>query len=483
MCVLRSAASPFFLLNTRVQIYTISQQKANMSSASGPRYIVNLDALRGMANDINRIYEIFIAYQTMKMQQQQQIQKQQHQHLQQSQMMNNMMAPPVINKPDLPQSQIRPGMPQNRPPSVVPPAQPQLPSQQAPPNLNQTLRPPPAVQSTSKRKGPQTPGSMAVSSPSPSHVASAPTPVANTPTPTATASSPPATTKSPKAKAPPKKTSAPKTRRTSKIVTPVIPPAVPEPAQTSTASPPTTSGGKRPREEEETTPNIHNGGNANPAESSEVVTEASPPKRVKTEWEAQPTEAQRKKQENIANIKTDEEVIDLMDQMTELIKFAAGAEEEGQSVSLTTGISETLDMLLKGYGPIPDSIEGYSSVCGEPGSSRELETGPGPLADAFDEFIDFSYVTAEDEDSKTPDLISSSSTNPSPESNHEAEAGHHLLTSSSSTLDIKAEDSDLVRLGTWKEIDGGESAYYQTTEWKYDSPMTSLDQPWAIFNP
>jgi len=468
---------------------TINQQKVNMSSASGPRYIVNLEALRAMANDLNRIHEIFMTFQTIKMQhQQQQLQKQQQQqHLQQSQMMNNMMAPPIINKPDLPQSQIRPVMPQNRPPSVVPPAQPQLSSQQqVPPNLNQTLRPPPTVQPTSKRKGPQTPGSVAVSSPSPSHVASAPTPVANTPTPTATASSPPAATKSPKAKAPPKKATAPKTRRTSKVVTPVVPPAAPEPAQTSTASPPTTSGGKRPREEEEPTPNNNNVGNTNPAESSEVATESSPPKRIKTEWEAQPTEAQRKKQENIANLKTDEEVIDLMGQMTELIKFAAGAEEQGQSVSLTTGISETLEMLLKGYGPIPDSIEGYggTSVCGEPSGSRELETGPGPLADAFDEFIDFSYVTAEDEDSKTPDLISSSSTNPSPESNHEAEAGHHLLTSSTSALDIKVEDSsDLLRLGTWKEIDGGESAYYQTTEWKYDSPMTSLDQPWAIFNP
>jgi len=264
------------------------------------------------------------------------------------------------------------------------------------------------------------------------------------------------------------------------VVPPVVPPAAPEPAQTPSASPPATSSGKRPREEE-MTPN--NSGNVNPAESSEVAAEGSPPKKIKIEWETPPTEAQRKKQENITNFKTDEEATAIMDQMTELIKFAAGAEGEDQSVSLTTGISATLEMLLKGYPPIPD-IGGYggTSVCGEPSSSRELETVPGPLADAFDEFIDFSYVTAEDEDSKTPDLISSSSTNPSPESNHEAEAGHHLLTSS--TLDIKQEDSsDLLRLGTWKEIDGGESAYYQTTEWKYDSPMTSLDQPWAIFNP
>ena len=158
-----------------------------MSSASGPRYIVNLDTLRGMANDLNRIHGIFIAYQTMKMQQ---LQKQ---HLQQSQTMNNMMSPSIINKPDLPQSQIRPIMLQNRPSGVTSPAQPQLSSQQqAPPNFDQTA----PVQPTSRRNSPQTlAGPAAISSPSPSHVTSTLAPVASAPAPTATASSLPAATK------------------------------------------------------------------------------------------------------------------------------------------------------------------------------------------------------------------------------------------------------------------------------------------------
>jgi hypothetical protein len=101
---------------------------------------------------------------------------------------------------------------------------------------------------------------------------------------------------------------------------------------------------------------------------------------------------------------------------------------------------------------------------GEFRSSRDPDAVP-TLGDPFDEFLDFSFGTVEDEDSTTPHLVSSS--NPSPESNHDAESGHDLLASASpSTIDVKTEDfSGPLRLGTWKEIDGGEAAYFQTTEW------------------
>ena len=48
-CVLCSSASPFFFAQYVVSdVYhgTISQQKANMSFALGPRYIVNFNTLR-----------------------------------------------------------------------------------------------------------------------------------------------------------------------------------------------------------------------------------------------------------------------------------------------------------------------------------------------------------------------------------------------------------------------------------------------------
>jgi hypothetical protein len=80
----------------------------------------------------------------------------------------------------------------------------------------------------------------------------------------------------------------------------------------------------------------------------------------------------------------------------------------------------------------------------------------------------------------TPDLVSSSLANPSPESNNsEVDAAHQALTSS----DVKSEDfTDQLRLGAWRGVDSGESASFQSGQWKCDSPMQSLDQPWAIFN-
>ena len=157
--------------------------------------------------------------------------------------------------------------------------------------------------------------------------------------------------------------------------------------------------------------------------------------------------------------------------MTEYIKQTAEHE--------ATDISETLDIILKGY---PNTGDSFGSM-----SMPDLGTGreASPMADPiFEQFIDFSFGTIDDDDSKapTPDLISSSSTNTSPESNHEADPLHHTLTSTSSS-ELETEDtSDLLRLGPWKEIDGGEASYYHPTEWKWEGPMSTIEQPWAIFN-
>ena len=417
-----------------------------------------------MAGELSRINDIFVAsLQNFKMQKSQQVLRQPQ---------AQMSAHPVA-KQEMPSQPARATIPHNRPPSELPQQQPHQP--QPPLNPNQGVRLPAATSlHPPKRKPTQTPGSSGpASSPSPIPGASTPTPVANTPTPTATASSPPAAAKSPKAKASKSKA---KQRRSSKVVQSVS--AVPAVEEMKPAPVTSVASGKRQREENSTT---NSGGNGNnPGESTEVVDEGSPPKRVKSEWESQPSEAHRKTSEVVANIKTEDEPA-FFDQITELIKKAA-EEEGGQPSSITTGISETLGMLLKGYGPAINGLSG-TSMGVESSSSRDPDAVPA-LGDPFDEFFDFSFGTVEDEDIKTPDLVSSSSTNPSPESNDDAESGHHLLTStSSSTIDIKTEDlSDPLRLGTWKEIDGGEAAYYQTTEWKYDSPMTSFDQPWAIFN-
>jgi len=396
---------------------------------------------------------------------------QQQQQMQQQQLMgNNMMSPPntVMGTPEMP-PQVRP--PIHQPPNAGPPQQQQQQNLLRPPV---SLQPPPT-----KRGAKASQGAGAVSTPSPAPMHSASTPVANAPTPTAVASSPPSAVaaKSPKTKAPPKPKVPQRARRVSKAVTPAAPPA-PPPAPEQTQPTASTSGGgsaKRPREEE-----FMMAGS-----SSSALNEASPPKRAKLEWESEPSEALRKKSEVLENIKSEEDATAFMAQMTELIKRAT--EGEGQEL-LTSDISDTLEMILKGCGTVPNLTDGAGNVSlGESSSSaRESSPPPGGSMAELDEFFDFSFGTVEDEDSKapTPDLVSSSSTNPSPESNHELEAPHHTLSSSSSsTIDVKTEESsNPPRLGIWKDVDGGEAAYYQPNEWKWDSPMGSFEPAWAIFN-
>jgi hypothetical protein len=118
---------------------------------------------------------------------------------------------------------------------------------------------------------------------------------------------------------------------------------------------------------------------------------------------------------------------------------------------------------------------------------------PDPLppnhADEFQDFLDFTSCAADDADSKptTPDLVSSSSTNPSPESAADpVDAGHSstgVLSDSTKSVNFKLEDTDEgdpFRLGGWKEIDGGQSAYYQSNKWDWDTPMGSQEQSWAV---
>jgi len=406
-------------------------------------------------------------HQTSQPQPQQLIQQSQVNQMQQQQVVNNnslTASNAMVPAPDI--------LPHSRPPA---PQQQQssnsLLQQQQPQNLGSSVRPPvPAPPLKVQRKPHQ-------SSSTPSSAAA--TPVASTPTPTAVALSPPAL-KSPKGKASgkPKAALGPTKRRVSKV--PPVVPAVPvELVQSS----PSTSNRNIKRPHDDDAP-VTDGAGA--SSGSTVTHQPSPPKRPKTEWESAPSEALRKKNEAPDSIKTEEDASVFLEQMTaELIKMAANG--EGQE-ALSSDISETLEMILKGYGPMPD-ISGTMSL-GESSTAREPSPPPAPLMDAFDEFFDFSFGTVDDDENNskapTPDLVSSSSTNPSPESNHEADAANHTLSSSSSSsaMDIKTEElPDLLRLGTWKEIDHGEATYYNpTTEWKWDSPMPSHDQPWAIFN-
>lgn len=303
---------------------------------------------------------------------------------------------------------------------------------------------------------------------------SASTPVANAPTPSSL--NPAASPKSPKtktkAKPPPKNT-----RRASKVQsTPTVEPAV-------LPAPSPGNGVKRQREDEPA--QAHASGSSPPFVNG-VANEPSPPKKIKTDWEGPSNDALKQREEQAVKVETEEDASAFLEQMTELIKMAAGG--EGQE-SLSS-VSDTLDIILKGYGAPPDGTGSLASLggLGEGSSSGARPPSPPlPSVDEF-EFFDFSSFetgggTAEDDAERdptnepTPDLVSSSSTNPSPESGSEADGTQHALTFS----DMKGEEvGDPLRLSTMKEVDGGESAYYQLAEWKWDGPMSTLDQPWAI---
>ncbi|KAF9256357.1 hypothetical protein L218DRAFT_911412 [Marasmius fiardii PR-910] len=395
--------------------------------------------------------------------------------------------------------------PPTQPPMTVPqhPSPPQVPPQPQPsPQPNPMGRPPVNLQNPPagpKKKGNQTTPKLGPASPPNNNATvgavNTPTPPANPSTPAANAATPthassPQTPKSPKSKAPvkPQRTTSKQrrpstTNNTKPNITPTATP-VTEPAQIPTP------GVKRPRDEDElVTSNVAavqststSSASAEPSSQAGVASEPSPPKKLKSDWDGPPSEALIKKEEAVEGIKTTEEASAFLEQMIMQISNA----DDGGANSLSVDISETIDMILKGCSTVPDgeSGNGMSSLLGgDIGASSGVTS---PTKDEFVEFFDFSSYAAHEEDdagskANTPELISSSSTNPSPESaaGSETDPAHHNTMQS----DIKVEEfSDPLRLGTLKEIDGGESAYYQPNEWKWDGAMNTLDQPWAIFN-
>ena len=74
----------------------------------------------------------------------------------------------------------------------------------------------------------------------------------------------------------------------------------------------------------------------------------------------------------------------------------------------------------------------------------------------------------------------------SPGSASETEVHHPASTAADTAkiVDPKAEPGDdAMPQELWRAIDGGESAFYNSTDsWKWDQPMPALEQPWAIYS-
>lgn len=228
-------------------------------------------------------------------------------------------------------------------------------------------------------------------------------------------------------------------------------------------------------------------------DSIAFVDQPSPPKRVKMEWDGPPSEEMQQRKAMVESVKTEEDTTQFLAQMSELFKMA------GSDSHQASDFNDLTSVILKGVNQVPgmgsylpDNGDGSGvvDVFGAAVTSLDQSLLAGGIKDDLEQYFDFARLGGEDDDSKTPELVSSSSTtNTSPGSNSGHESNTETVgVSAVSTLttnnEVKSEESmDLTYLGLWKELDGGESASYQSNDWKWDSTMTSLDLPWSICNP
>jgi hypothetical protein len=390
--------------------------------------------------------------------------------------MTESMAPPRIDhhSPQMPSQVPHPSIP--TPQAGVPVPHVAQVTQPSPRTQPVQTTPVPAAATVKKKAAVATDGVLSTSTPP----ASASTP-ANPPTPSHAASSP-QTPKSPKAKVQPR----PKTtkRRPSTVKgqppvasapalgsstatapvpapsTPATAAATPSTDQPSPAARTPDSGLKRKRDDES---------------AANAVTNDLSPKKLKTDWEGPESEELINKKQEVDGIKTDEDATKFLESMTEMLAMATS---EGKEVPQE--ISDTLHQILNNFPAVDVAAFGDTA-------SLRSSSPPLPLADGS-EFFDFTLYSEDDHGSKapTPDLIGASSTNPSPGSGSETESTHGSSTLPDTVRIVgqKADDdyqsTDHLRLGMWKEIDGGSrAAYYTADRWNWDGGMPPLEWPIA----
>ncbi|KAF8659053.1 hypothetical protein AX16_001925 [Volvariella volvacea WC 439] len=470
-------------------VVTIAHQR-HLVSSSNPRYFLNLERLRQMHT---QLFAIASRMRNMVRPPMSGIVSQQ----QAPQLHPQMLSQGVVRHPAIPvqgqtppQAQASPNAPPIQHPHLSSPSSQPVSAGDRP---MVSLRPP-VPRNTKANPNPvasgPVPGAVvsaaAVSTPTPPPAPSASTPVPTASTPSQSAASPQAP-KSPKTKG----QATPKLKPKSQ---PRRPPRA-QPATEPVQSPSASGSVKRQREEEGAVFSA-----TSPATGSAPANGPSPPKKVKTEWEGQPPSGEETTPAD--EVKTQEQANQFLEQMTELIKMASSNAPE----SLANDISGALDQILTSYSGSADpsdGLNGLPSLGVDSGASgQDASSASSNVADEFTQFFDFSSLEEDDLSIKpvgnassaskapTPELVGpSSAPTSSPESVSEAESSYHPHASSStiatnvtSQSTSKTEDiSEYLRLGFWKEPDGGESAYFQTTDFKWDSPVTQQEQPWAMF--
>ncbi|RDX43784.1 hypothetical protein OH76DRAFT_1174999 [Lentinus brumalis] len=448
-----------------LMINAVQQQRDLLSGQGPPRYIMPLELVRSMINQVHAADRMF------------------------KQMLSNMFPgqngaprPPVGGQPGAggpPQHGQMLTMQQPRAPHP-----PHLSNAQSMPTQPASSPAAPPAHTPSAASPPLVTGTPILKKPTPKP--SAETPAAATPTHVVNS---PQTPKSPRTKPKPKPLSKP--RKPSAKATPaanaaspsagpseIKPPATP--ATPANAPTPESVGSKRPREED--------------AAALSAASAAPAAKKIKTEWDEPPSDAMSKRQQEADAVKTDDEAMKFFEQMTSWLNQVTSNEGESGE-SLKTEIADSLDEILKAYPSIPDD-SGLSSLASSSfidaitigSSSPRLNASTVDPADFFD-FT--SYGLPEEEmgsKAATPDLLpASSSVGPSPGSASETEAHPPASTAADTAkiVDPKTEPSegvDSIPQELWRAIDGGESAFYNASDnWKWDQPMPAVDQPWAFF--
>lgn len=343
-----------------------------------------------------------------------------------------------------------------RPPS----RQPQLPANLHPAVSRPVMMPPARPPSVSQGKAKAT--GVADNAQSPAAPVSTPGPSASTPNTLAS----PQTPKSPKAPKAPAKPKPQKQRRASKAAppTPTVAPA-PAPSQSSSSA---ENPLKRSREEESA-----------PSAKPETGHAA---KRIKGEWEETPNLEPSKMRKESQDFNTPEKATQFYKDMTQLMEILNNP-GDSNGHGLNHDFVEALATVAASCMPqeATDPLLGSSEI--KESSSPKL--GTSGVDALFNEFLDFTSFNQDDEKVETPDLVPSSSTNPSPESNAEPDTHPPAVTDVAKAVDIKTEPfadfpDDPTRLGIWGELDGGESSYFTSDfSWKWDG-ASSTENSWAI---
>jgi hypothetical protein len=312
-------------------------------------------------------------------------------------------------------------------------------------------RPPhaPPLQPAHRKKSPQTQApEAALSSAVPPHISTTSTPP-RAKTPGTTASSP-QTPKSFKGKAAAKPKFAPRRQvsmktKTDSLETPAPASAVSSTPTSSTPADAAKGSSKRVRED------------GTDAPTSEVPSTPSP-KRVKPE---SPNEETWTRDEHSEDVKTDEQALSLFERVTKFIDEAPEFDEAA---------SNSLDEILRDI----DTIAPSSSILGDlPPVSPQLQIN------SFEEFIDYSAL----DDAPTPDLIASSSVNPSPESVSDQDHLQSGRACSPQMFNVEAGDAyELLRPTVLKDIAGGDTMFHQAQGWKWEGELETedSDQEWTI---